>query len=169
MPEPEPEYHDLHVNKSAAETIQACAEHAAVVHDFWVSAAADVRRSAGRQPEYARLDDKTLPSWSRQISLLFNTFFGSESRVTKDGPLSLYVSTTTGFEYGLIFHPTHYRVDKPEPEDLKATATTALMGRYCFHDGQNCFKPVRGGECEVHGPVNVALALPIPGEWSFHS
>lgn len=156
---PEPEYHDLHVNKAAAETIQACAEHAAAVHDFWVI------HNAGKP--FARKDDKTLTSWSRQVSMLFTTFFGGTSTVTKDGPLNLYVATS--IQFGVIFHPAHYQVDPPEPEDLKAAATTTVMGRYCFHDGNNCFQPVRKGECEEHGVPNTCAALPIPGEWSFHS
>lgn len=158
---PEPDTHDLHVTRSATEVIQACAEHAAVAHDFWVI------HNAGKP--FARSDDNTLTSWSRQISLLFNTFFGHESRVTKDGELSLYVRTTGGYEYGLIFHPAHYRVDKPQPSDVKPTGTTAHMGRYCFHDGINCFKPLRDGKCSEHGEPSAAAALPTPGEWSFHS
>jgi hypothetical protein len=158
---PEPEYHDLHVNKAAVQTIEASAHHAAAVHDFWVV------HNAGKP--FARRDDKTLTSWSRQVSMLFNTFFGATSTVTKDGELSLYVSTTKGFEYGLIFHPAHYRVDPPEDGDLKAAVITTRMGRYCFHDGIECFKPVHKGECSIHGTPNAAASLPIPGEWSFHS
>jgi hypothetical protein len=165
---PEPEYHDLHVHKAAAETIQACAEQAAAVHDFWVKHASDVRRTGGHLADYARPDDKTLTSWSRQVSLLFNTFFGGQSTVTKDGCLSLCTVTNTGFTYGLVFHAA-YRADLPEPDDLRPTPTVKAMGRHCFHDGLNCFKPLTGGECSQHGRPSLGAALPLPGEWSFHS
>ena len=114
-------------------------------------------------------------SLSRQLGELFGMFFGSNSTVTRDGTLSLFVSTGTGFVFGMIGHPEHYHVDPPLEDDIwfLTSATKAPReGRYCVQrlaDGKTCREPYRRGAatCSCEDPL--PMVLPIPVAWSFHS
>lgn len=94
-------------------------------------------------------------SWQAQLSRLFSMSLGSAARVSRDDDLSLLVTTSTGFTYGLIFHPAHRRCLRPGctavlPDD----GTPSTAGPAC-PDGQ-------------HQP-SFPLDGVKPGTWSFHS
>lgn len=176
----DPDYHVLTVTKSAVDTITACADHAQMVKSHWTSAqynqAPPSAANPAPRPGTNVEPGAALESWSSNVSKLFGMFFGGESRVTKDGNLSLFVSTSSGFVYGVIFHQTHYRVDKALPEDLRLDAHSGgdtLMGRYCadqiYSGPAPCLKPLTNGQCKEHNTPTLVVALPVPGEWSFHS
>jgi len=168
--------HVLTVTNTATQTITACGAHAQMVFDHWNAAQYNQAPPSAENPARKDAVDPSIAvrSWSSNISQMFSTFFGHASTVSKDGDLDLFVSSSSGFVYGVIFHASHYRVDVPLEDDLRLSGgTETRMGRYCpanLYDGPNpCLKPVRDGSCETHGVLNRALALPVPGEWSFHS
>lgn len=152
----------LVVHEQAAKTITACDEHARLVFHVWHA----------RRPEKAR---KTLESWSRNASQLLVASFGGENKIFRDGELSLYVTTSSALVFGVIFHPLDYQVDPMQEGDVTLGATTARMGRYCLENVMGpltdtpCFEPMRKGACAEHGEHDNVIALPVPGEWSFHS
>lgn len=150
--------HEMRVTEQAAEALTAMHEQAAGVAAAW-----------GRSHPDTAI--KCLTSLSRNTAQLFNTFFGNTSTISRDGELSLFVSTASGYVYGLIFHGDW--VDPAQPED-PANGRATRMGRYCFavvddSDGRRCGHPFVNGEatCEGHNPV--CIAAPVPGTWSFHS
>lgn len=168
--------HVLTVTNTAVETITACDAHAQMVAEHWRHAQYNQTPPSTENPARKDAVDPNIAvrSWSRNISQMFSTFFGHASRVSKDGDLDLFVSSSSGFVYGVFFHASHYRVDQPLETDLRLSGgAETRMGRYCpanLYDGPNpCLEPVREGSCKVHGVLERALALPIPGEWSFHS
>lgn len=94
-------------------------------------------------------------SWERQLVRLFSMALGASARVSRDGDLSLLVTTSTGFTYGIIFHPVRRR--------CTVAGCTALIG----DDGTI---RAHGRACpdENHTPSH-PLDAPQPGTWSFHS
>jgi len=82
---------------------------------------------------------KASSSWLAALSGLLSMSLGADTRVHRDGPLSLLVNTGSGFTYGLIFHgATHARW------------STAVLADH------------------IHQP-SFPLDAPRPGSWSFHS
>ena len=45
-----------------------------------------------------------LASWHRNLAGLFSMAFGASTRITRDGDLSLFAVTGSGFVYAVIFH-----------------------------------------------------------------
>lgn len=165
------EFSVLKVHEMGRQTITDCAEHASVVHTVWSQLA-----HVG-VPDADKYATEAVQSWSRQVSALFTNTFANEQRVFRDGELSLYVTTNT-IVFGVIFHPTHYRVPFATDGDFDLGIRTKRMGRYCRHDVTNaprgvdrpcCHPLTEAGECPVHGEGVPAFALPVPGSWSFHS
>jgi hypothetical protein len=158
------EWHTIKAHKLASDTLQAMGLQAQLVAQAWERI----------DPELAL---RTTTSLARQTTQLFNMFFGQESTITKDGDLNLYVQTASGFVFGVIFHPVHYRVDAPEEADYRLTYGSAAPreGRYCVQEVpvadpvRRCGQPYREGQptCKGHDPF--PMAVPMPGEWSFHS
>ena len=80
---------------------------------------------------------------------------GASARVSRDSDLSLLVNTSTGFTYGVIFHPDRRRCTQPGCTALIAddgTARTRVMA--CPDENHTPSYPLDG---------------PQPGTWSFHS
>jgi len=97
-------------------------------------------------------------SWQHNISRIFSMAFGSQTRVSRDGDLSLLVSSATGFTYGLIFHPVRRRCTDDGCRAVindDGTAWTYSPGDPVCASGQ-------------HVP-SYPLDAPRPGSWSFHS
>jgi hypothetical protein len=88
-----PHVHEMHVTREATDVIAACAHRVEELGNCF-----------GRDSEEYLT---ALRSWSNVLSRLFDMGFGADTRVSKDGDLSLLVSCASGFVYGVIFHRTH--------------------------------------------------------------
>ena len=167
MPTISTDTHTMRVNHSAADELAHIGEQVSGVLDVWLDVAPSIAKRTARTA-------------ATQVTQLFNMFFGAESTITRDGDLSIFVSTSTGFVYGLIGHKILY-ADAPLADDPRH-GYAPRMGRFCFADvpgpvvlgqpGQSrarCGNPITNGErtCEGHEPLIVSAPLPI--EWSFHS
>ena len=151
--------HTMVVSKAAAETLTAIGNQCASVAAAW-----------GRHdPEMVV---EMLKSATHNTTHLFSMFFGGESSISRDGELNLFVSTSSGFVYGVIFHPKHYRVDAPLDGDINNAYGAVIAGRYCMapvgRDGY-CGMPFTSGEPTCEGHDAVPVAMPLPGTWGFHS
>lgn len=113
---------------------------------------AELARSYGRD-SYEHLD--AVVSWQAQLSRLFAMSLGNTARVSRDGDLSLLVTTNAGFTYGIIFHPAHRRCLQHECTALLSDDGTARAHGPACPDGQ-------------HQP-SFPLTGVQPGTWSFHS
>ena len=84
--------------------------------------------------------------------------FGADTRVHRDGDLSLLVTTGSGFTYGLIFHGATRRCTAGDG----CTATIA--------DDGTAHPPWSTAVIadHVHQP-SFPLDAPRPGSWSMHS
>ena len=100
-----------------------------------------------------RLDAVT--SWEQQVSRLFAMSLGTAARVMRDSDLSLLVVTSSGFTYGIIFHPARRHCTVPGCTALIASDGSARAHGAACPDGQ-------------HQP-SYPLTAPEPGTWSFHS
>jgi hypothetical protein len=143
-PDQRPCQHVLMVTREATDVIAAASRRCA-----------DLASHFGENsPEYR----KAARSWEHQLSQLFLMSFGARTTVTRDGDLSLLVSTGCGIVYGIIFHRAPRWCTavscKAEISD-DGTAWTHLQ------DDPVC----PGGQ---HTP-SYPLDAPIPGTWSFHS
>jgi hypothetical protein len=97
-------------------------------------------------------------SWLAALSRLLSLGFGADTRVHRDGHLSLLVTTGSGFTYGLIFHGATRRCTAGDG----CTATIA--------DDGTAHAPWSTAVLadHVHQP-SFPLDAPQPGSWSFHS
>ena len=94
-------------------------------------------------------------SWESQLSRLFSMAFGTSAHVSRDNDLSLLVTTSSGFTYGVIFHAAGRRCTVPGCTALIADDGTARAHGPACPDGN-------------HTP-SYPLDAPQPGTWSFHS
>ena len=83
--------------------------------------------------------------------------FGAHTRVSRDGDLSLFVSTASGLDLGVIFHGQHRRCTNP--------ACGALITDDSAASPFSSTSTVLDHE---HTP-SYPLSAPRPGTWSFHS
>jgi hypothetical protein len=141
-----PYTHLLQVSREATDEIQRASNHVDELGRWY----------GEKSKEYL----EAAASWQRQLSRLFSMSMGANTRVTRDGHLSLFVSTAGGFVYGLIWHG-HRRTCINE-------GCYAVMN----DDGTTWTYSSGYGTCEEtntpHRP-NRALEAPTPGSWSFHS
>lgn len=164
--------HVLTWDPRAVSTLTAMKEQAVAVHESWKD----------HRPEWASVGVLTL---SRQLVDLMGTGLGHDTKVYRDGELSLLVTTESGLVYGMIFHPKVYRVPAPEEGDVRLGIAAPVMGRFCMAGKQNtgayCTEPYQSGKrgkasgvvvtegptCDCEFPL--PTAMPVPGEWTFHS
>jgi hypothetical protein len=135
-----PEY-TLTVTRQAADVIAAASARCA-----------DLALSYGSR---SRQHADALMSWERQLARLFLITLGAAARVTREDDLSLLVTTSSGYAYGLIFHPARRTCTVPG-----CTATIASDGTARAH-GNTC----PDGEHQPSYPLDA----PEPGTWTFHS
>lgn len=135
-----------------------CKDQVAVADGLW----------RDRDPEGAAKMTVSLVSALTQLLT-----WGNDARISRDGALSLYV-TTPSIDFGIIFHPRDRRVMGPRPEHTSPSGLRApFEGLYCFHrhpSGAYCMAPFHdptGPTCSGHEPE--PFAMPLLGEWSFHS
>jgi hypothetical protein len=144
-----PDRYRIDVNRQAADEITACEQHLqALCTSFGPDS--DIYRTA-------------LDSWHRQLAGLFSTGRGSEASIQRDGRLSLYVTTGSGFVYGVIFHGQQRRCTAPGcsaiADDDPQDPTTATW-RPSRRDAT-----VLDHEHQPSYPIGAAQ----PGTWSAHS
>jgi hypothetical protein len=97
-------------------------------------------------------------SWQHNLAQVFSMTFGAQTRISRDGDLSLLVSSSTGFTYGIIFHPDRRRCTRPGCKAIIRDSGDAWT--YAPDD------PVCAGGDHV---PSYPLDAPQPGTWSFHS
>jgi hypothetical protein len=133
--------HTLTVTREAVDVIAACASHVQ-----------ELGNAYGRESRWYL---EAAVSWQRVLARLFDMGFGAESRVMKDGDLSLFVSTGGGFVYGVIFHGVERRCTF---EGCRAVLTDD--GTLRINDG--------APSTHLHEWLYPQEA-PTPGAWSTHS
>ena len=140
-----PYVHEMHVTREAVDVIAACNQRVEAIGQAF----------GYDSDRYRRAEQ----SWRRQVSTMFGMFFGGESRVTRDGELSLLVVTGGGFVYGLIFHAERRRCTR---EGCKAVLNDDGKAWTYMPDYPTCPEGVE------HVP-SYPFDAPVPGDWSFHS
>jgi hypothetical protein len=143
LPDYRPAEFRITLTRDAVDVIVTCEAHLAQLNDFY-GPASEVYKAA-------------LHSWHRNLAAILTMNTGSNTFVSKDGELSLFVRTSSGLVYGLIFH-----------------AAT----RYCTSDGCDALitddgtaRPAHTGAAvrdHKHTP-SYPVGAPRPGTWSFHS
>ena len=136
--------HVLTVSREATDVIAAASRHCADLGAYFGEDSREYREAAR--------------SWQHNISRVFSMAFGPETRISRDGDLSLLVSTGSGFIYGIIFHRARRRCTHPQCAAVISDDGTA---RTHSPDAATC----PGGQ---HVP-SYPLDAPHPGSWSFHS
>jgi hypothetical protein len=99
-----------------------------------------------------------ISSWVTGLSGLLSMGFGADTRVHRDGTLSLLVHTGSGFTYGLIFHGATRRCTAGDG----CTATIADDGT-----AHPLWSTAVLAD-HIHQP-SFGLDAPQPGSWSLHS
>jgi hypothetical protein len=139
-----PYEHVLTVSREAADVIAAASRRCAELASYFGASSREYREATG--------------SWQRQLSQVFSMDFGSQTRISRDGNLSLVVHTASGLVYGIFFHRTPRRCARDGCQvliDDDGTARAAWTDAPTCPDGQ-------------HAP-SYPLDAPHPGTWSFHS
>lgn len=134
--------------------------------------AVDVLRDAETQVRmigiaYGQTDRRTVKaatSLAQNVARLFGGFFGQHQKITRDGDLSLFVGTSSGFVYGMIFHPAYYDPLREHPKAIDNSTGAVRRHVHC----RTCDEPVKRTEPNAHDDHLLMLAA-TPGDWSFHS
>ncbi len=141
-PDTRPYNHVLTVGRSAVDTIAACNDHVEKLlaaygprHDYYLHAEQSLRR---------------------QLSKMFSMFFGGATTVSRDGELSLFISTGSSFVYGMIFH------------GIRRSCTNEGCHARINDDGTVWTYMPDYAVCDSH-VLSYPLDAPMPGSWSFHS
>jgi hypothetical protein len=143
LPDYRPAEFRITLTRDAVDVIAASEAHLAQLRDFY-GPGSEIYQSA-------------LHSWHHNLSATLTMNSGSDTHVSKDGALSLFVRTSSGLVYGVIFHGT---------------------ARYCTSDGCDALiddggtaRPAHTGAAmrdHEHTP-SYPVGAPRPGTWSFHS
>jgi len=139
-----PDQLHLHITRDAVDVIAAGTAHIQAIGAYYGLASEQHLRAS--------------TSWLAGLSRLLSMGFGADTRIRRDGDLSLLVHTGSGFTYALIFHGATRRCTAGD--DCTATiaddgTTHALSSTSLIadHDHQPSFP----------------LDAPRPGSWSLHS
>ncbi|GAA1577226.1 hypothetical protein GCM10009827_118830 [Dactylosporangium maewongense] len=144
-----PDRYRIDVTRQAADEITACEQHLQTLADAY-GTDSDRYRSA-------------LASWHRHLAGLFSTSRGAETSVQRDGPLSLYVTASSGFVYGVIFHGEQRRCTAPgcpAVADDDPQHPTAVIWRPA---------PTAASVLDHEHQPSYPAGAPQPGIWSAHS
>lgn len=139
-----PDLLNLHVTRDAVDVIAAATAHVQAIAACYGPASQRHLEASG--------------SWLAALSRLLSMGLGADTRVRRDGNLSLLVSTGSGFTYGLIFHGATRRCTAGDGCDAAITddgTVHTLHSRAVVAD-------------HTHQP-SFPLGAPCPGSWSFHS
>ncbi len=137
-----PPVHQVHLTRDAVDVIAACEAHIGAL--------------AAHYGPGSQIHLDALTSWHRHLAGVFGMGMGADTHVSRDGDLSLLVTTASRIVYGLIFHGT-------------ARRCTTDGCHASLRDDGTC-EPDRddaGGDHE-HIP-SYPIGSPRPGTWSFHS
>jgi len=143
LPDYRPLERTLTLSREAVDVIDACETHLAQLRSFY-GPASDTYQTA-------------LHSWHRNLAGLFTMNTGADTHIGKDGELSLFVRTSSGLVYGLIFHG--------------ATRHCTTSGCDALINDDGTAQPSHHGAAALdhkHTP-SYPLDGPRPGGWSFHS
>ena len=144
-----PDWYRIDVSRQAADEITACDRHLQALGTFF-GPDSDVYRTA-------------LDSWHRQLANLFSTGRGSVCSVQRDGRFSLYVTASSGFVYGVIFHG--------QRRCCTATGCSAVADDDPQDPTSATWRPSRSDAPVLdheHQP-SYPIGAPQPGTWSAHS
>jgi hypothetical protein len=138
-----PPLHTLDVTKEAVDVIAACDSHIRRLADFYGPASP------------IHLD--ALTSWHSHLARLFSMGLGAYTTISRDGDLSLFVSSASGLVFGLIFHGARRRCTDPD------------CGAFLADDG-TATGHTSGASVREHPHLaSYPLDGPRPGTWAFHS
>ena len=101
---------------------------------------------------------EAVSSWQHSLSRLFAMGLGAQTRVIRDGNLSLLVSSGSGLIYSIVFHPVQRRCLR---DGCKAMINDDGHAWIYMRDDPVC----ADGD---HTP-SYPLDAPHPGTWLFHS
>ena len=132
----------LELSRDAVDAITACETHLDALARAYGS-------------DSTRYQD-ALRSWHRNLILLFGLGFGDHTRVSRDGHMSLFAHTSSGFVYAIIFHG-HQR-----------HCTTPGCAARINDDGTVPDTDATTVLDHEHTP-SYPLDAPQPGSWSHHS
>jgi len=117
---------------------------------------------------YGETDPRTVKmttSLMDQVTLLFGSFFGGKQTISKDSAdLSLFVSSDTGFVFGMIFHRGVYDPLREHEGAINNSAESAVNHIHC----KTCDEPVKRTDPTAHDG-HILMVAPTWGTWSFHS
>jgi hypothetical protein len=136
-----PHIHNMHITREAVDVIAACDAHVQALGACY------------GQDSQIYLD--ALHSWHYQLTLLFNMNMGADTHISKDGTLSLFVATASGYMFGIIFHGD------------RRHCTVDGCGVTIHDDGTT---PTRNEPAAEHEHIpSYPLDAVQPGQWSYHS
>lgn len=138
-----PDLLELHVTRDAVDVIAASTAHVQAIADFY-----------GTASEYYQRASST---WLAALSRLLSMSLGADTRVRRDGSLNLLVCTSSGFTYGLIFHP-----------DIRQCVAGDGCNATIADDGTAYGRSARSVVEHAHRP-SFPVHAPQPGSWSLHS
>ena len=139
-----PYEHVLTVSREATDVIAAAARHCTELARHFGTGSREYQDAAG--------------SWLKNLTQMFSMAFGAQTRVSRDGELSLLVCSATGFTYGIIFHPDRRRCTRA---GCKAVINDDGHAWTYMPDDATC--------PDGHHAPSYPLDAPQPGTWSFHS
>ena len=138
-----PMVHHLRVTRDAVDVIAACERHIAALADAYGHGSLHHLQA--------------LTSWHAQLARLFSLGFGERSQISRDGRLSLFVTTSSRFVFAVVFHGARRR--------CTSTGCEALIS-----DDGDASPPYRDATVVDHEHTPSYLCDgPQPGTWSFHS
>ena len=143
LPDYRPAEHTVTLSREAVDVIGDCEAHLG-------------RMRAVYGPQSDAYQD-ALQSWHRNLAALVTMNTGVHTQVSKDGNLSLFVRTSSGLVYALIFHGATRHCTTPGCDALIADDGTARPSHTGAHVPDH-----------EHSPT-YPLDGPRPGTWSFHS
>jgi hypothetical protein len=143
MPDYRPLERRIVLTREAGDVIAGCENHLTRLREAY----------GATGPQYLA----GLRTWHRNLAALMTMNNGQEITVSADGPLSLFVATSSGLVYGLVFHGEDRHCTVPGCRTWIAEDATTIPMR--------ADTPVPDHE---HLP-SYPLHAPQPGTWTFHS
>lgn len=142
LPDYRPAEHTIVISHEATDVLDACQQHLDRLRHAY-GAASDLYLDA-------------LHSWLRCLHIVLSMNLGAATAISKDGSLGLFVRTSSGLVYAVIFHPVQRR------------CTVAGCGQPIADDGTVPPPAATPVGMHQHQPT-YPLDGPQPGTWSLHS
>jgi hypothetical protein len=142
LPDHRPTEHRVTFTRDAVDAVTACQAHLQRLRTFYGPAS----------PAYRIAAD----SWHDRLAGLLTANTGADTRVNRDGNLSLLIHASSGLVYALVFHATARH------------CTTTGCGALIDDDGTTR-GPRAGTELDHDHTPSYPIGAPTPGSWSLHS